>query len=485
VRFDRRWLTLTILATTLLAGVAGATDFQGRPFNITPFGGWTFYDQELTGPNGPGLTDNLYYGGRISARLFSPLWLDLAGGLTNKTACAACAEEVRWSHYSANLMLASSAPRLISPFVSVGGGVSEYKPLLTTDKHDGLAEGAVGFKVRITDAIGLRLEGRSLLFVPKKDYFKAHLNNVVAGMGVVFAFGGQSKDSDGDGVPDSRDRCPNTPHGCTVDAHGCPSDADGDGVCDGLDKCPNTPRGATVDEHGCSIDSDGDGVFDGIDKCPDTPRGCEVDAKGCPIDSDGDGVCDGLDRCPNTPTGCKVDQNGCPIDSDGDGVCDGLDKCPNTPVGTPVNANGCSPEAQKHEVEVQKRETELVETGVIRLQDVKFETGRAYIQPESRAAVDAVGEVLSKYPQLQIEIDGHTDSRGPFAANMVLSRRRANAVRTYLLEHYPQLQAGQITTKGYGESKPLMPNTSPANMSQNRRVEFKVLNREVLKQLKP
>jgi opacity protein-like surface antigen len=64
---------------------------------------------------------------------------------------------------------------------------------------------------------------------------------------------------------------------------------------------------------GKSRDSDGDGVPDGEDYCPDTPLGAKVDDRGCPLDSDGDGVYDGLDKCPNTPPHTKVDANGCPI----------------------------------------------------------------------------------------------------------------------------------------------------------------------------
>ena len=61
------------------------------------------------------------------------------------------------------------------------------------------------------------------------------------------------------------------------------SDSDGDGVPDYMDNCPNTPAGAPVDSQGCPLDSDGDGVFDYMDRCPNTPRGTEVDAQGCPI----------------------------------------------------------------------------------------------------------------------------------------------------------------------------------------------------------
>ena len=89
------------------------------------------------------------------------------------------------------------------------------------------------------------------------------------------------------------------------------------------------------------LDSDGDGVYDHLDQCPDTPRGVKVDERGCPLDSDGDGVYDYMDRCPDTPKGVKVDARGCPLDTDGDGVYDHLDKCPDTPKGASVNKVGC------------------------------------------------------------------------------------------------------------------------------------------------
>jgi len=89
------------------------------------------------------------------------------------------------------------------------------------------------------------------------------------------------------------------------------------------------------------LDSDGDGVIDDADKCPNTPRGMEVDAQGCPLDSDVDGVVNYADKCPNTPPGVAVDSYGCPPDNDGDGVPDYLDQCPGTPKGATVNEVGC------------------------------------------------------------------------------------------------------------------------------------------------
>jgi OOP family OmpA-OmpF porin len=105
-------------------------------------------------------------------------------------------------------------------------------------------------------------------------------------MGDVICGAGFEPDEDGDGVPDSRDKCPGTPKGVKVFSNGCPLDTDADGVPDYLDKCPDTPRGATVDANGCPKDGDGDGVYDGIDKCPNSPAGSKVEADGCPAVGD-------------------------------------------------------------------------------------------------------------------------------------------------------------------------------------------------------
>jgi OOP family OmpA-OmpF porin len=97
-------------------------------------------------------------------------------------------------------------------------------------------------------------------------------------------YGPSMNDSDGDGVPDERDQCPNTPAGVAVDASGCPLDTDGDGVPDYMDECPGTPAGVEVNASGCPLDSDGDGVPDYMDQCPNTPAGAEVNALGCEAD---------------------------------------------------------------------------------------------------------------------------------------------------------------------------------------------------------
>lgn len=94
----------------------------------------------------------------------------------------------------------------------------------------------------------------------------------------IFFYG---SDSDNDGIPDSKDKCPNTPKGATVDMNGCPLDSDGDGVPDYLDSCPDTLPGMKINPQGCPIDSDGDGFYDVIDSCPNSPKIAKVDGKGC------------------------------------------------------------------------------------------------------------------------------------------------------------------------------------------------------------
>jgi OOP family OmpA-OmpF porin len=251
-------------------------------------------------------------------------------------------------------------------------------------------------------------------------------------------------------------------------------DADGDGVNDNLDRCPNTPRGAVVDEHGCPIDSDGDGVFDGIDKCPDTPKGAKVDKYGCPMDSDGDGVYDGIDKCPDTPKKAKVDKYGCPLDSDGDGVYDGIDKCPDTPSHLKVDEDGCP-------IETSEIETQFLDTGMIRTSKITFEFNKADLRLESHEILDEIGGVLQEWPELEIEIGGHTDSQGSENYNQELSEKRAQSVLDYLTANFPKINAGNLSTKGYGEGTPIVSNDTEEGRAQNRRVEFVVKNKEDLK----
>jgi OOP family OmpA-OmpF porin len=303
-----------------------------------------------------------------------------------------------------------------------------------------------GFKVYASESGGFRFDIRDMIYSTDLGTGSDEtLHNLAGTAAAVFQFGGiPPVDSDGDGIFDKKDDCPDTPFGAVVDERGCPSDADGDGVFDGLDQCADTPAGARVDRKGCPIDSDGDGVFDGLDECPDTPAGARVDRKGCPIDSDADGVFDGLDKCPDTPAGSKVDRKGCKL-----------------------------------------TETEymFLDTGTLRLSGVRFSLGSADIDPDSYPTIDEAGRILEKWNQLEVEIGGYTDSQGSESFNRALSEKRAASVRDYLLKKFPGIHADNLTSVGYGEANPVADNATREGREQNRRVEFKVLNRNVLQQI--
>jgi len=263
-------------------------------------------------------------------------------------------------------------------------------------------------------------------------------------------------DSDNDGVPDNLDKCPNTPPNVKVDAMGCPIDTDGDGVPDYLDKCPTVKGPANLE--GCP-DADNDGVADINDQCPNTPEGVKVDTKGCPLDTDGDGVADYLDKCPATPAGVKVDMNGCPLDRDGDGVPDYLDKCPDV-KGTIAN-KGC-PEVKKEVLEVFQKA----------LQGIQFETGKDIIRPTSFKILDNVVSIMKENMEYNLNINGHTDNVGKPDANMILSQKRAEAVKAYLVNK--GVNAGRLKAFGFGDTKPVADNKTAEGRAKNRRVEFVV-----------
>ena len=144
----------------------------------------------------------------------------------------------------------------------------------------------------------------------------------------------------------------------------------------------------------------------------------------------------------------------------GDGVCDGVDQCPKTPAGSTVDAYGC-PAAKP------------IEEKFI-LRGVNFESGSAAITPDSYSVLDQVVKSLKAYPEVRVEIAGHTDNVGKDDYNLVLSQKRAESVKQYLVN--AGLSADRLVAKGYGESTPIASNATPAGRADNRRIEFRRLN---------
>ena len=142
-------------------------------------------------------------------------------------------------------------------------------------------------------------------------------------------------------------------------------------------------------------------------------------------------------------------------DADNDGVSDKSDLCPATASGNVVNEVGCA--------EIQD----------ITLKGVNFRSGSAQLTNQSLPILDEAATKLNRFPSLKIEVAGHTDSAGGAASNQRLSQRRAESVRTYLISK--NVNASNLTAKGYGEVTPVAVNTTAAGRAENRRVELKIL----------
>lgn len=311
-------------------------------------------------------------------------------------------------------------------------------------------------------------------------------------------------DRDGDGITDDVDRCPDAPEDIDgfEDEDGCPdADNDHDNVYDIEDVCPNTP--GPVENQGCPVDDrDGDGIPDSSDKCPDEPEDVDgvEDTDGCPdadLDSDGDGLLDSVDQCPTEPEDKDgfVDDDGCPdADNDKDGLLDTIDKCPDDPgppeqSGCPVvdrdgdgindDVDKCPDEAGVAEEQGCPKKYSLIVVKQDRIeikQKVHFATGKAKILRDSFELLSQVADAVRSSNLKKILIEGHTDAQGSDALNMRLSQQRAEAVREYLITK-GEVDGAVLESVGFGETRPIASNRTQKGRAQNRRVEFKIIER--------
>ena len=390
--------------------------------------------------------------------------------------------------------------------------INEDKVLATKKNFFSMPIGA-GIKMDLNEKWGINLElGKRYTFNDYVDRVSKSGNPnkkdtyIFAGLGITYKFPFQ-KDSDGDGVVDNDDNCPDvfglvsmkgcpdkdgdgitdkmdkcpdvagekTFMGCpdkdndqVADAEdecpdvaglaifkGCP-DTDGDGIADKDDKCPNE-RGV-ANYGGCPAkDSDGDGIDDLNDKCPNE-RGVAAEG-GCParvMDTDGDGVADKDDVCPNQKGSAAM--GGCP-DTDGDGLPDNKDKCPT--VAGPISNQGCA--------EIKAADKEILKKAIY---GVQFETSKATFTKTTFAILDQVVDVLSRYPEYNLSINGHTDSDGDDKSNQTLSESRAKACADYFVSK--GIAGARMKSFGFGETKPVADNKNAEGKAKNRRVEFEL-----------
>lgn len=260
------------------------------------------------------------------------------------------------------------------------------------------------------------------------------------------------KDSDSDGVLDINDKCPSMGKKGEVTPFGCPLDVDFDGTYDSEDHCINVK--GPKENFGCPWpDTDGDGVLDKDDECI-TVKG-DLDFHGCP-DTDGDGIRDLEDNCPKEKGTWAL--KGCPPkDTDGDEIADVDDLCPKTPGVHELR--GC-PALKPEEKEALKKAFD----------NLLFETGSDVIVESSFSSLIDLAKIMINNPVTKLHLEGHTDDVGDDNKNLLLSRKRAASVERFLEEK--GVDHSRITSEGYGENRPKLPNTTDGNRKVNRRVEM-------------
>ena len=271
----------------------------------------------------------------------------------------------------------------------------------------------------------------------------------------------QELDTDGDGIVDSKDKCPAKPE-------------DIDGFED-LDGCPDT-------------DNDKDTILDVNDKCRDVPEDLDQfeDNDGCPdLDNDKDTILDKVDACPNDPEDMDgfEDTNGCPDpDNDADKICDpwiakqglaalysalctGSDDCPDQPetLNGYRDDDGCPDEKPKEAV---------LEEKSIAIPQLFFYFDKTELKPESQKVIKDVAKILKDHPEIKkVRVEGHTDSTGEAQYNQDLSDRRAAAIVKLLVKY--GVEKGRLEAIGMGKNHPIRsPETTEDDMQMNRRVEF-------------
>ncbi|MFT4564890.1 MAG: OOP family OmpA-OmpF porin [Gammaproteobacteria bacterium] len=343
--------------------------------------------------------------------------------------------------FSANILYFFNPEATFSPYMMLGAGYLGVNLNGGGEENRPSFSGGLGFKYRVGQSnFDIRGEYRARLAYEEDYNFLDH----IVTLGVQYNFGG------------SKGRSSSTPVNTNTNI-----DTDGDGVLDIWDECPDTPAGVAVTSRGCPLenldrDADQDNIFDNFDECPNTPLGVPVNSVGCSLDSDRDGVTTDKDRCPGSAPGVEVNIYGCANDDDRDGVPNHRDNCPDTRSGVRIDIYGC----------------EIKD--VINLPGVNFETGFDILLPGTEFVLQNATKTLNKYPNLLIEVAGHTDDVGNDDSNESLSERRAKTVWAFLIRY--GVDESRLSFKGYGESLPIADNSTEEGRATNRRVELRLVN---------
>lgn len=269
-------------------------------------------------------------------------------------------------------------------------------------------------------------------------------------------------DTDHDGIPDSVDKCPDVPG--VKSLKGCPEKKKETKAKKSKQK-PTVVQKSKVEEQ----------------KPVDEEKKKEILKEEIPVvkqeekppviveqkptvdentDTDGDGIADKIDACPFIKGGAKT--YGCP-DSDNDGIIDMKDQCPME--AGPKSNHGC-PEKKENAI-----------SSATKTKNIEFETGKAVIKGfDVIDILEPVSDQLWSDSSTTILISGHTDSEGDEFYNMILSQKRADAVKEYFMKH--GVSEERIKTIAYGETMPLVINDTEEDKQRNRRAEINIIKRK-------
>ncbi len=372
-----------------------------------------------------------------------------------------------------------------------------------TDGLTGVIPAGLGFEVAVSDNVAFDFSGGvnysltdNLNYYAQGDPSDAYYST---GIGFLFVSGSGNGDPDGDGLTNNEEKQLGT------DPNN--ADTDGDGLSDGDEvmKYKTNPLKADSDGDGLNdkdeivryttdpnkADTDGDGLSDGDEvlKYRTDPLKADTDGDGLsdgdevlkyktdPLkaDTDGDGLSDGDEVL-------KYKTDPLKADTDGDGLSDGdeVNKYRTDPLNPDTDggsvsdgkeiANGTNPLDPSDDVPKKQQELKA-EVGVpIILDGIVFQTGSSEITPQSEDILMKAFNTLDRHPEIDVEIQGHTDNVGKRAMNMKLSLRRAESVKKWLVNK--GIAPARITTKGFGPDEPLVPNTTAEGRQKNRRIEF-------------
>ncbi len=292
-----------------------------------------------------------------------------------------------------------------------------------------------------------------------------------------------SPDSDGDGIKDRYDRCPDEKEDIDQfeDEDGClDPDNDGDGVPDLQDRCPGEreDKDGFADDDGCpDPDNDGDGVLDDQDRCPSDAEDKDgfEDQDGCPdLDNDGDGVADGSDACPNLPEDKDgfQDQDGCPeIDNDADKIPDAQDLCPNEPetINGFEDGDGC-PETAPGDGIGEARAPATPFPDRIALPRTRFSLNSSTLSAATYSELDSIAGLLQAHPEARVEVRVYWDDRGSEAELSKKTQQLAESMRKHLI--LKGVSRLRVEARGMGAADPVATNQSASGRSRNRRAEI-------------